>query len=947
MTDTFLERIVASTRADLAERQAHVPLDALDAQLADAPAPRPFAVALRPDPSGSARLIAEIKRASPSKGLLSEQFDPVAQARAYQAGGAAAISVLTEPRFFLGALDHLRAVRAAVDLPVLRKDFLLDPYQVYEARAAGADAVLLLCALLDDAQLAELLALTRSLGMEALVEAHDETEVRRAVAVGAEVIGANSRDLRTFTVDPDIVRRLRPLVPPDRIFVAESGITALTDAARARAFRADAILVGEALMRATDPESKTRALVTAPGGGSIREFFAATRRPFVKICGLTQSEQALHAARCGADAYGLLFAPMAPNHRRVTVEQAADTVRRVRAALDCRDPESEGLATAFRPRSPRVVGVFVNEEPQRIAQIVEHVGLDTIQLSGDETPADCAAVATLTGQPVIKALRLRSEAGLAQLDAYALAGAVLLIDTPKEGAYGGTGETGDWALAREAAHRWPIILSGGLTPENVAEAIATVQPRGVDVSSGVETDHVKDPAKIRAFVEAARTANERGSRPMPGLSESAPADVVAARPLGADSSAGPASSATPAYQHGAYPDARGRYGDFGGRFVPESLMAALDELEHAYEAAVADPAFPAELAEQERTYTGRPTPLYHAACLSERVGARVYLKREDLAHTGAHKINNALGQGLLARRMGKRRIIAETGAGQHGVATATVCAKLALDCIVYMGEEDIRRQSLNVFRMKLLGAEVRPVASGSRTLKDAINEAIRDWVTNVATTHYLIGSAVGPHPYPRIVRDFQSVIGRETRAQILDAEGRLPDLVVACVGGGSNAIGMFHPFAADASVRLLGVEAGGSGVATGKHAATLVAGRPGVLHGALSYLLQDEHGQVIETHSISAGLDYPGVGPEHSYLRATGRAEYVAADDAAALRAFSLLCQDEGIIPALESSHAVAAVLDLAERGALRPDQLIVINLSGRGDKDINTVAAALNVTLE
>ncbi len=279
--------------------------------------------------------------------------------------------------------------------------------------------------------------------------------------------------------------------------------------------------------------------------------------------------------------------------------------------------------------------------------------------------------------------------------------------------------------------------------------------------------------------------------------------------------------------------------------------------------------------------------------------------------------------------MGKRRIIAETGAGQHGVATATVCAKLGLDCIVYMGEEDIRRQSLNVFRMKLLGAEVRPVASGSRTLKDAINEAIRDWVTNVATTHYLIGSAVGPHPYPRIVRDFQSVIGRETRAQILDAEGRLPDLVIACVGGGSNAIGMFHPFAADASVRLLGVEAGGSGVATGKHAATLVAGRPGVLHGALSYLLQDEHGQVRETHSISAGLDYPGVGPEHSYLRATGRAEYVAADDAAALRAFSVLCQDEGIIPALESSHAVAAVLALAERGELRPDQLIVINLSG------------------
>jgi tryptophan synthase beta subunit len=401
-----------------------------------------------------------------------------------------------------------------------------------------------------------------------------------------------------------------------------------------------------------------------------------------------------------------------------------------------------------------------------------------------------------------------------------------------------------------------------------------------------------------------------------------------------------------AYQHGVFPDVRGRYGEFGGRFVPESLMAALDELEQAYLAARADVSFTALLAQQERTYTGRPTPLYFAERLSRRVGARVYLKREDLAHTGAHKINNALGQGLLAARMGKRRIIAETGAGQHGVATATVCAKLGLECVVYMGEEDMRRQALNVFRMRLLGAEVRSVSAGSRTLKDAINEAIRDWVTNVATTHYLIGSAVGPHPYPMIVRDFQSVIGRETREQILEAEGRLPDAVIACVGGGSNAIGMFYPFAGDEAVRLIGVEAGGEGVASGRHAATLVAGRPGVLHGALSYLLQDAHGQVIETHSVSAGLDYPGVGPEHSHLRATGRATYVAADDTAALEAFQVLCQEEGIIPALESSHAVAHLLALGERGEPKPDDVVVICLSGRGDKDIDTVSHALGVTL-
>src|SRR5579859_684373 len=401
-----------------------------------------------------------------------------------------------------------------------------------------------------------------------------------------------------------------------------------------------------------------------------------------------------------------------------------------------------------------------------------------------------------------------------------------------------------------------------------------------------------------------------------------------------------------AYQHGVFPDSRGRFGDFGGRFVPESLMAALDELERAYDTARRDPDFVAELSEQERTYTGRPTPLYFAERLSAKLGIPTYLKREDLAHTGAHKINNALGQGLLAQRMGKRRIIAETGAGQHGVATATVCAKLGLECVVYMGEEDIHRQSLNVFRMKLLGAEVRSVTSGSQTLTDAINEAIRDWVTNVETTHYLIGSAVGPHPYPRIVRDFQSVIGTEARAEILAAEGRLPTYALACVGGGSNAIGMFYPFAGDAEVQLIGVEAGGKGIATGEHAASLVGGRVGVLHGAMSYLLQDAAGQVIETHSISAGLDYPGVGPEHSYLKDSGRASYVSVDDAAALRGLQALSQMEGIIPALESAHAVAYALQMAEEGQLQAGEVMVINLSGRGDKDMGTVAGALGVTL-
>ena len=390
------------------------------------------------------------------------------------------------------------------------------------------------------------------------------------------------------------------------------------------------------------------------------------------------------------------------------------------------------------------------------------------------------------------------------------------------------------------------------------------------------------------------------------------------------------------------PDALGRFGEYGGRYVPETLMTAVQQLEAAYADARADPAFTAELALLLRDFAGRPTPLYLAANLTRKLGgARIYLKREDLAHTGAHKINNAVGQGLLAKRLGKHRVIAETGAGQHGVATATICAHLGLECVVYMGELDMARQAPNVFRMRLLGAEVRPVTSGSRTLKDAINETLRDWVTNVETTHYLIGSVVGPHPYPAIVRDFQSVIGREAKVQLLEREGRLPDYAVACVGGGSNAIGLFHEFIDAPSVRLIGVEAAGHGIDSGEHAASLGAGHPGVLHGSYSYLLQDAFGQVTETHSVSAGLDYPGVGPEHAYLKSSERARYESVTDAEALAAFQTLCLIEGIIPALESSHAVAYVEKLAP--GLPTDEVVLVCLSGRGDKDLETVATALS----
>ena len=389
----------------------------------------------------------------------------------------------------------------------------------------------------------------------------------------------------------------------------------------------------------------------------------------------------------------------------------------------------------------------------------------------------------------------------------------------------------------------------------------------------------------------------------------------------------------------------GHFGPYGGRFVPEALIGALEELEAAHIAAASDPVFIAELDELHRTYTGRPSIITEVPRFAEHAGgARILLKREDLNHTGSHKINNVLGQALLTKRMGKKRIIAETGAGQHGVASATAAALMGLECVVYMGEEDTKRQSLNVARMKLLGAEVVQVTSGSRTLKDAINEAMRDWVTNVETTHYLLGTVAGPHPFPSMVRDFHRIIGVEARAQVLELTGKLPDAVLACVGGGSNAIGIFHPFIDDVDVALIGLEAGGDGVSTGRHAATITGGTPGVLHGTRSYVLQDENGQTVESHSISAGLDYPGVGPEHAYLHDIGRAQYRAITDAQAMEAFALLCRTEGIIPAIETAHALAGALQVGKE--MGPNATLLINLSGRGDKDVATAAAYFGIEL-
>jgi len=605
------------------------------------------------------------------------------------------------------------------------------------------------------------------------------------------------------------------------------------------------------------------------------EFIPRTR---VKICGITRPQDALLAAKLGADAVGLIFYEKSP--RAISVEQAQLIVHQLPAFIT-------------------VVGLFVNAEPALVHSILAQVRLDLLQFHGEESPDYCIRF----GKPYIKALRMRPGTKL-PIQSYEQASA-LLLDSYVPGVKGGTGVTFDWQQIPKSISK-PIILAGGLTPDNIIQAITLLRPYAVDVSGGLETSKgIKDADKMTAFMKGVSMATAK----------------------------------LMTKEMAALPDNQGHFGRYGGRFVAETLMQPLEELRIAYERYLKDSEFLAELNNDLHHFVGRPTPLYHAARWSQILGgAQIYLKREDLNHTGAHKINNTVGQALLAKRMGKTRLIAETGAGQHGVATATVAARLAMECVVYMGATDIQRQSLNVYRMRLLGAEVRAVHSGSKTLKDALNEAMRDWVASVDNTFYVIGTVAGPHPYPAMVRDFQAVIGRETRQQIKTQTGRLPDVLIACVGGGSNAMGLFYPFLEDREIALYGVEAAGEGIATGHHAASLCAGKVGVLHGNRTYLLTDEYGQILETHSISAGLDYPGVGPEHAWLKDTGRARYVAITDEEALEAFHDLTRIEGIMPALESSHALAYAKKLAP--TLDKEQIIVINLSGRGDKDIHTVAS-------
>ncbi len=926
--------IATRRRVDIATELAEIDRAEMRRRLRAAPSPRPVAERLA---APGLHVIAEVKRSSPSAGAIAAAGDDlVARARAYQRGGAVAISVLCEPHWFGGSIADLGAIRAGLSVPVLAKEFVVDGRHLELLRAAGADAVLLLAVLHPGPRLGWLVGRALDLGLEPLVEAHDEFELETALATRARLIGLNNRDLRTLEVDPERAAELRALVPEDRLVVAESGVR---DQATVRGWRAlgfDAALIGEVLVRASDPEARTRAYVAA--GRPPTDPANLDRVPFVKICGVTDMAGIDAAVRSGADAVGLNLVPGTP--RALELHEAV--------ALAARLLEIAPVATR-----PAIVPITVDLDIEELNRIGAALDADAIQLSGREPVATTARL----DRPVWKVLHLPESAGdgaagvaaevIGAARAHLAAGAArIFLDTAGGRHPGGTGRRADAGLVAAVAREVPVVLAGGLDAANVGPALRSAPVAGVDVTSGVEAPRepgkrpVKDALKVALFTKRVRAS--RIDRPN-----------LAIRP-------------TPVHPGLLETDDRGRWGmerDFGGRFVPETLIGALEQLESAYDAIRHDPRFWAELNELLTRFAGRPTALYRADRLAEaarleaaRLGEaaparrggktaavppiRLYLKREDLAHTGAHKINNALGQALLTRRLGKSRVIAETGAGQHGVATATACALLGLPCVVFMGEEDIRRQAPNVLRMRALGAEVRSVTAGTATLKDAVNEAMRDWVTNVETTHYVLGSAMGPHPYPTIVRDLQRRIGDEAARQLFDVEGRLPDLALACVGGGSNAIGLLARFIGEPSVRLAVAEAAGDGVATGRHAAAIAGGTPGILHGSRSLMLQDGDGQVVEAHSASAGLDYPGVGPQIAALAEAGRLEVATATDREAIAAMRAVTRTEGILPALETAHAVAALPKLLAglEGSglgLAAGALVLLGFSGRGDKDL------------
>ena len=885
MPPSVLDELLAAARRRSRTDARVAPLAELRRDVGRLPPARHFETVLRS--ADRVSIIAEAKRASPSAGSFALASGPEAVAdlgRRYAAAGVTAISVLTEPTRFGGSDDDVVAA-ARIGLPVLRKDFVVDRYGVWQARALGADAVLLIVRALGADLLERLIGEAGEAGLDALVEVHDAGDLERALAADATLIGVNARDLATLATDLDAsLPLLRRASDAGATVVAESGITDAHDVERVAEAGAAAVLVGTSLLRRSEPSTAAADLVRAAPRRIAAPSLPHAPRTAVKTCGM-RSETAIRAAvAADADYVGFVLDQRSP--RAVDVARAAELMPSL--------------------RGPRPVLVFRAPSRAEVEKALDATGAGGCQLAGfDGPPAWVGEVATRL-ETVIGVIHqppsVRS--ALRAAEAWISAGAThLLLEGSSLDAGGGSGSGAPIAIARRLGRIVPVGLAGGLRPANVARAVRDARPSLVDAASGLERDGANDPARIGAFVRNARREPAGGDRI----------------------------------------DRRGRFGRFGGRFVPETLIPALDDLEAAWNAARRDPAYLAALRRLHRDFIGRPTPLFAmpAAALAERGGrgASVWLKREDLAHTGAHKINNAVGQALLAQRMGKPRVIAETGAGQHGVATATACALLGIECVVYMGSTDIERQAPNVRRMGLLGAEVRPVTTGNGTLRDALNEALRDWVANVEDTFYVLGSAAGPNPYPEMVASLQEIIGREARAQLTTTIGRLPDAVVACVGGGSNAIGIMRPFI-DTAARLIGVEAGGRGDRLGDNAASLGLGTPGVLHGAFTMLTQDAAGQVVEPHSVSAGLDYPGVGPQLAALAESGRLEVVRATDAEALESTIWLAHTCGIIPALESAHAVAAVLKLLPD--LPTDAHVVVNLSGRGDKDLGILEREL-----
>lgn len=845
--DNILQRIAEKTRQRIEYERTLISDEALieqahgraNEELSQGPFTFPFEQALTQ--SGTS-FICEVKKASPSKGVIAKEFPYQDIAQEYKAAGAAAISCLTEPYFFLGSNEYLKTIAANVSIPVLRKDFTVDARMIYEAKVLGASAVLLICSILNDEELSEYVHLAHALGLSALVEAHDATEIDRALAAGARIIGVNNRNLATFEVDTTNSLRLRERAK-DVLFVSESGIKTREDVAQLESIGVDAVLIGETLMRSTN-KAKTLSIlrgdcpsdtahdaepnIAASSKNTqttctdfLRNPSPATERTYIKTCGMTRLEDIAAVNEAHPDMCGFII-DFPKSTRSVSAEQQIELASRL-------DPTICS------------VGVFVDAPINQIVALAHIGSIQAIQLHGNEDEDYIAHLREQCTLPIIKAFQIKNANDLAKAETSSAD--MVLLDSGQ-----GSGKSFDWSLLKTFAR--PYLLAGGLYPQTIPEALNNLNPWAVDLSSGLETNGLKDREKIQcatAIVHQTTASAHQSTTVTNQKTETAPQTTSNTN------------STESKEQHMITQNtSKGRFGIHGGQYIPETLMNAIIELNEAYTHFKDDPEFKAELQKLLNDYAGRPSRLYYARRMSEDLGgAKIYLKREDLNHTGAHKINNVLGQALLAKKMGKTRLIAETGAGQHGVATATAAALLDMECVVFMGREDTERQALNVYKMRLLGAEVHPVNSGTGTLKDAVSETFREWTNRIDDTHYCLGSCMGPHPFPTIVRDFQAVISSEIKEQMMELEGKLPDVVMACVGGGSNAIGSFYHFIDNPEVRLIGCEAAGRGIDTFETAATIATGKLGIFHGMKSYFCQDEHGQIAPVYSISAGLDYP------------------------------------------------------------------------------------------